>query len=210
MVSALRSTHIQTGRPTRPLAEPGGGAVLISGALRAMEEMACCARTTGSAAGSEGEPVPFARKMSPDHTPGPQPAGRGHVNAQIMPSSGRCPAHTGCPIHGWGFATARVQASGGDGFPPPSCPALALTPPGLPLTSGVDTHSEQVPVRGSVLEHSTPGSAAAIPEDVRPSHPGTAASTTKLKMRFSMAGPAAAPAWSPTRVHGAPPGTGRR
>ena len=41
VMSGLRSTHIHTGKPAKPLAEPGGGAIPISGARKVIESMAC-------------------------------------------------------------------------------------------------------------------------------------------------------------------------
>ena len=77
--SALGSTHIHTGSPTSPLAEFGGGAMPMFGALRAMDAIACCARRRGSTVGAPGASGPSRRKIRPVHTPNPSPAGRGQV-----------------------------------------------------------------------------------------------------------------------------------
>src|SRR4051794_14187736 len=162
VVSGLRSTHIHTGRPTKPLAEPGGGAISISGARNVIESIACCARARGSTGGAAGAAAPFGKKTSPDHKPDPNPAGRGQAYIQIVPSAGPCPAHTGCPAHGCGSATTYVHGFGAVSPPATGCPLV------LPLRSSPalcvedDASTRQTPVCASFTAHSTGGAAMAL------------------------------------------------
>src|SRR3954447_23605695 len=108
--SSPRSVHIQTGRPTRPLVDPAGGAIRISGARMISDAIACSARTRGSTGGPAGRAEPFGTNTS--IVVRPEPSTRGQTFTYIAPSAGDCPSHRALVGAGCGCATVYVHGSG--------------------------------------------------------------------------------------------------
>jgi hypothetical protein len=105
--SSPRSVHIHTGRPTRPLVDPAGGAIRISGARMTSDAIACSARTRGSTGGPAGGAEPFGTNTS--IVVRPEPSTRGQTFTYIAPSAGDCPCHRALVGAGCGCATVYVH-----------------------------------------------------------------------------------------------------
>src|SRR3954454_12204229 len=207
--SSPRSVHIHTGRPTRPLVDPGGGAIRISGARMTSDAIACLARTRGSTGGPAAGAEPFGTNTS--IVVRPEPSTRGQTMAYIAPSAGDCPCHRALVDGGCGCATVYVHGSGELAaplcgvVPPPTAagPAPVSAPP-----PGVDDQSRHTPVRGLVLAHPTGGSAAAMPVETTPITTRAASTAPERRTPVSMACPCEARARSPTRAPPPRSGTG--
>src|SRR4051812_48721950 len=161
--SSPRSIHIHTGRPTRPLVDPGGGAIRIAGARMTSDAIACSAKTRGSTGGPAGGAEPFGTYTS--IVVRPDPPTRGQTFAYIAPSAEDCPAQSSLVGAGCGCARVYVHGSRGGPSPPVAWPPPGLAPPtrgSAPASwPGEVASTKQMPVWASSLAQSMGGAAVA-------------------------------------------------